>query len=104
MRFMKRGLKRVGAVPFGFDLEKGQLVPNPEEIGTVKVMVGMRRKGASYQKIAEHLKRGKVAAKNGGKWHPKTVMGVVTHLDSLPGDHWVMRKYCAEKGDKGNEK
>jgi DNA invertase Pin-like site-specific DNA recombinase len=104
MQFMKRGLKRVGAVPIGFDLEKEQLVPNRGEMGTARAMMRLRSKGASYQKIAEHLNRGKVAAKNGGKWHPKTVMGVVTHLDSLPGDHWVMRKYFTEKGDKGNEK
>ncbi len=106
MQFMKRGLKRVGAVPFGFDQVDGRLAPNKREMGTARSIVSMRRRGKSYQRIAAHLNKSNVPAKNGGRWHPKTVMGVVAHLDSLPGDHWVMRKYFGkEKSDgKGNGK
>lgn len=93
MQFMKRGLKLVGAVPFGFDLVQGQLVPNGAEMGTARAIIGLRSRGKSYQGIAEQLNAKGVAAKGGGRWYPKTVRGVVTHLGSLPRDHWVMKQY-----------
>jgi site-specific DNA recombinase len=96
MQFMKESLRLVGGVPYGFDLSEGQLEPNVEEIKTVKRVLAMKRQGKSYQKIAARLNADGVVSKNGGKWHPKTVMGVLRHLQSLPGDHWVIRKYFAE--------
>ena len=105
MQFMKRGLKLVGAVPFGFDLVEGQLVPNGEEMGTARVILGLRRQGKSYQRIAERLNAKGMAAKGGGRWYPKTVRGVVRHLGSLPGDHWVMKQYFGRGGkEKGDGK
>ena len=93
MQFMKRGLKLVGAVPFGFDLVEGQLVPNGTEMGTARVILGLRRQGKSYHTIAERLNAKGMAAKGGGRWYPKTVRGVVRHLEALPGDPLVMKKY-----------
>ena len=93
MQFMKSGLMRVGAIPFGFDLVDGQLSPNPDEMETVQTVVAMRRKGQSYQKIAAYLNAKGISSKNRRKWHPKTVMGVVRHIRSLPRDHWVIKKY-----------
>ena len=93
MQFMKNSLKLVGAVPFGFDLVDGQLEPNPDEMGVVRRVVVMRENGQSYQKIAAHLNNQEVPSKNGGSWHPKTVMGVLKHIQALPKDHWVIKKY-----------
>ena len=74
---MKKDRKRVGAVPFGFDCLNGTLSPNPDEVTAVQKMIAIRKRGRSYQKIATHLNSKSISAKNGGKWHPKTVMGVL---------------------------
>jgi len=96
MQFMKNSLKLIGAVPFGFNLSGKELIPNPEEMETVSKLIMMKGQGASYQKIAGQLNADFIPAKNGGKWHPKTVMGVMRHINSLPGDHWVIKQYFPE--------
>ncbi|HOD79110.1 MAG TPA: recombinase family protein [Syntrophorhabdus sp.] len=96
MQFMKSSLRLVGAVPFGFDLVGRDLTPDPEAMGTVQDMIRMKNSGMSYQKIADHLNGNGVTAKNGGRWHPKTVMGTIHHIRSLPGDHWVIKRYFPE--------
>jgi site-specific DNA recombinase len=96
MQFMKSSLKLVGAVPFGFDLAGKELTPNPDEMKTALKLVEMKGRGVSYQKIAGLLNADAVSAKNGGKWHSKTVMGVVRHFQTLPGDHWVIKQYFPE--------
>jgi hypothetical protein len=90
---MKQGLKLIGAVPFGFDNGNGQLTPNPAEMKTAQKIVSLRQQGRSYLHISDHLNAQRIASKNGGKWHPKTVLGVLRHICSLPGDHWVIKKY-----------
>jgi DNA invertase Pin-like site-specific DNA recombinase len=90
MQFMKNSLKLIGAVPFGFDLAGNEITPNPDEMKTALKLIAMKGQGASYQKIARQLNADAVSAKNGGKWHPKTVMGVVRYFHSLPGDPRVM--------------
>jgi site-specific DNA recombinase len=96
MQFMKSSLKLIGAVPFGFNLAGKELIPNPDEMKTVAKLIVMKGQGTSYQKIAGLLNEDSIPAKNGGKWHPKTVMGVMRHINSLPGDHWVIRQYFPE--------
>jgi len=93
MQFMKNGLKLVGAVPYGFDSNAGELSPNPEEMKILRNVVNLRRKRKSYQKISDYLNKKEVPSKNGGKWYPKTVMGAVKNISSLPGDHLVIKKY-----------
>jgi site-specific DNA recombinase len=93
MQFMKQGLKLVGAVPFGFDHHDGQLVPNHNEMEILQKVVSLRQSGRSYLSIADRLNAQGIATKGGGKWHPKTVLGVLRHLCALPGGHWVIQKY-----------
>ena len=93
MAFMKQGLKLVGAVPFGFDNGNGQLTPNPVEMKIAQKIVSLRQQGRSYLHISDHLNAQGITSKNGGKWYPKTVLGVLRHIGSLPGDHWVIKKY-----------
>ena len=64
----------------------------------IQYIVYMKRKGISYLGLASHMNRRGVPAKNGGKWHPKTVRGVVKNMESLPRDHWVMRRYLDDGG------
>jgi DNA invertase Pin-like site-specific DNA recombinase len=96
MQFMRNSLKLVGAVPFGFDLAGKEITPNPDEMKAAMKLIVMKEEGASYQKIAGQLNADDVPSKNGGKWHPKTVMGVVRYFNSLPGDHWVIKQYFPE--------
>ncbi len=93
MQFMKQSLKLVGAVPFGFDNGNGQLTPNPVEMKIAQDIVSLKQGGRSYQNISDHLNAQGTASKNGGNWYPKTVLGVLRHIGSLPGDHWVIKKY-----------
>ena len=55
VQFMKKSLKLVGAVPFGFDHKDGELSPNPGEMETVGKVILMKRAGESYRNIAECL-------------------------------------------------
>ena len=96
VQFMKSSLKLIGAVPFGFNLAGKELIPNPDEMKTVSKFITIKGHGASYQKIARPLNTDSIPAKNGGKWHPKTVMGVMRHIESLPGDHCVIKQYFPE--------
>jgi hypothetical protein len=53
---------------------RGLLEPNTEEMKTVKRVLARKPGGKSYQKIAARLNEQGVVSKNGGKWHPKTVI------------------------------
>jgi len=87
MQFMRKDLKLVGAVPFGYNCNNGKLSPNPEEAVVVQKMVALRKRGRSYQKIAAHLNAKEIPSKNGGKWHPKTVMGVLKAFPVYPSHY-----------------
>jgi len=84
MQFMKKDRKLVGAVPFGYDCNNGSLSPNPDEVVIVQKMIALRKRGRSYQKIAAHLNAKEIPSKNGGRWHPKTVMGVLKAFQAYP--------------------
>jgi len=84
MSFMRRDLKLVGAVPFGYDCNNGSLSINPEEGVIVQKMIALRKRGRSYQKIATHLNAKEIPSKNGGKWYPKTVMGILKAFPEYP--------------------
>ena len=92
MQFMKKDLKLIGAIPFGYDCSNGSLSINPEEAIVVQKMAALRKKGRSYQKIAAHLNSKSIPSKNGGKWHPKTVMSILKAFSDYPahmqGDIW----------------
>lgn len=77
MLFMKKDMKLIGAVPFGYNCNNGSLSLNPEEAVVVQKMFSLRKRGKSYQKIASHLNAKEIPSKNGGRWHSKTVMGVL---------------------------
>ena len=58
--------KRVGEVPYGFDLQlSGQLVANREEQQALKLIDRLRKNGRSSRSIAKELTRRKVPTKKG---------------------------------------
>jgi site-specific DNA recombinase len=87
MQFMKKDLKLVGEVPFGYDCNNGELSQNPEESLIAQKMLALRKRGRSYQKIAAHLNAKEIPSKNGGKWHPKTVMGIIKAFPAYPSHY-----------------
>jgi DNA invertase Pin-like site-specific DNA recombinase len=95
MRFMKSSMKLVGAVPFGFDNRNGHLVPNPDEMETVQRVLRFKHRGDSYHSIAENLTAQGITSKRGANWYPKTVLGIIRHIQTLPGEDWVITKYGA---------
>ena len=79
MAFQKKNLKRVGAVPYGYDLaEDGKtLQANLVEQAVLDEMMEMRNNHDSFQKIADNLNGKKVPAKKGGQWYSKTVRAII---------------------------
>jgi site-specific DNA recombinase len=73
MQFKRAKLQRVGAVPFGYTCVDGQLLPDEGEQAVLNRIRSLRRDGYSYEGIAERLNLDGVVAKNGGRWHGKTV-------------------------------
>ncbi len=88
MAFKSKNGKRVGAVPYGYDLgvDGEILVRNVLEQKTIANMKQMRRQGFSYQRIADRLYTRGIASKAGGIWYPKTVRSVLIRKPSGPQD------------------
>jgi hypothetical protein len=64
-------------VPFGWLLTNGVLVENPLEMKWVKTAWELRHSGQSYRAIANYFQNQGVPAKNGGKWHAKTIWQIL---------------------------
>ncbi len=75
MSYLKRQGKRVGAVPFGFDLGKDgkTLNENSIEQGVWKKIRAMSRKGMSLRGISGALNERGIKTKTGKAWHPETI-------------------------------
>jgi site-specific DNA recombinase len=64
-------------VPYGLRREGDRLIPVPEELCILELMHDFRSHGKSYQWIANYLTERKIPTKNGGKWYPATVRGML---------------------------
>jgi site-specific DNA recombinase len=62
--------------PFGFDVEKGQLIPDEAEQAVLVRIASLRAEGVSYNKIANQLNARNVATKRGGPWYAASVRSV----------------------------
>jgi site-specific DNA recombinase len=75
-RFDQRRI--IGTVPFGYDLQDGQLIDNPAEQETIRQMARWRTSGCSYKQIADQLNADGVKTKTGkGQWQSGNVAGVL---------------------------
>jgi len=76
LSYKRKNGQRVGAVPFGFDLDptnpKG-LIPNEAEQATLARIRELRGGGRSYRAIADELTRVGIKSKNGGAWSAMVV-------------------------------
>ena len=63
----------LGGIPYGYERVNGQLVTNKQEKAGLRKMRRLRRKGLSYDKIAQRLNQDDTPTKKGGKWYATTV-------------------------------
>lgn len=67
-------------LPLGYEAgEGGNLIENPKELAIVKQIRTLRRRGLSYQKIANRLNSAGVPTKKGGKWYGSTIGKVLAN-------------------------
>lgn len=55
LRYKRERGEWVGRIPYGFKIEKGRLVEDPEKIANIKKMKKAHRRGQSVRKIAERF-------------------------------------------------
>jgi site-specific DNA recombinase len=84
MQHMRSAGKRVGTVPFGFDLaEDGEsLIPNLRESKAIELLGVLRDSGLSFGKIAEVLNRKRILTKEAGQWQGTTVRRILMRTAS----------------------
>lgn len=78
MAHMKAQGRRVGAVPFGYDLaaDGAHLVENPAEQEAVALIQDLRRRGLSLRNIAAELESRGIQTKSGAAWSPKVIRSI----------------------------
>lgn len=77
LRELRAQGRAFGPTPFGFRREGDRLVQDEHEQGVIARMIRLRRKGASYDRIAHTLNRSGVLAKRGGCWYAASVRSVM---------------------------
>ncbi len=78
LQHKKQNLQRVGTIPYGFDADGGNLLPNYDELGIVAKMRELRDTGSSYHNIASALNDLGARPKNGAKlWYKATVRRIL---------------------------
>lgn len=79
MRHMKAQGRRVGTIPYGFDLSPDGrgLLANHREQGALSIMRALRADGLSLRRIAAELERRGISAKNGGTWKAEAIRGIL---------------------------
>jgi site-specific DNA recombinase len=83
MQFLKANNKAYTHPPYGFDRRGDDFVENEAEKRVIELMLELRQKGYGHRKIATHLNKNAIYAKNGGLWHPKTVKGVLDRIEGV---------------------
>jgi DNA invertase Pin-like site-specific DNA recombinase len=71
------GEKTGGDVPFGYRARKGKLYQDAKEQEAVRLVLGLRKKGASLWDICRDLDGKGITPKRGGAWHPMAVSRIV---------------------------
>ncbi|MDP9328956.1 MAG: recombinase family protein [Actinomycetota bacterium] len=71
------GGRAVGASPFGYTAEGGELVPDDQQQRAITRIREMRGTGRSYRDIAATFNTEGIGSKRGRSWHPMTVRRVL---------------------------
>lgn len=72
-----RGEKTGGNIPYGYQLEDGKLIPEPQEQAIISKMKRWREKGATFQAIADRLNDKGVATKLGRAWDRSKIFQIL---------------------------
>ena len=80
LAYKKSEGRRVGEVPYGYDLaaDGDTLLPNEDELAIIRKVQDRREEGATLQGIADELTGREVPTKKGGRWWPATVRNLLT--------------------------
>lgn len=73
----KRGGFNGGPAPYGYDTVDADLVINPIEAETVKVIFQLRDRAMSYRRIAAYLNEGGFKSPSGGPWSFSTIRSIL---------------------------
>jgi DNA invertase Pin-like site-specific DNA recombinase len=84
-RKREKGEKTGGSVPFGYTVQAGadgtrRLVPEPQEQEALTLMQSLHSQGYSLREIVAELDRRGIPAKDGGRWHPKSVARILGRM------------------------
>lgn len=66
-----------GNTPYGYRSEAAELVPDPQEQRTLKVMAELRKQGTSYRGISRELMALGFPPRKAGQWYPNTVRDIL---------------------------
>jgi len=70
--------KRIGEVPFGYDLKgNNRLEANAEEQRAIKMIHRLKKRGGSLRSIAQELNRRKIETKKGRTWQAAQVSNIL---------------------------
>ena len=82
LMYKRKNGKVYGPIPFGFDRDGDDLIPNKYEQQIIRWMFRRRKDQWGWKRIANGLNDQDIPSKQGGKWHANTVRGVVTRAQS----------------------
>jgi site-specific DNA recombinase len=78
MQHLRSQGKRIsGKIPYGYDLNAGELVENKSEQASIKVMVELHRAGLSLRQIAAELEARGISTKSGAAWSATVIRGIL---------------------------
>jgi DNA invertase Pin-like site-specific DNA recombinase len=70
-----------GSPPYGYRIEGGDLVPDPDEQASLIRIAELRASGATLREMANELDNGGHRPKRAARWHPETLRRIVERLD-----------------------
>ncbi|MFC1713667.1 recombinase family protein [Candidatus Poribacteria bacterium] len=78
--YLRSERRKFSPLPLGYEAgEDGRLIENENELAVVKKIKVLRKRGASYQKIADRLNDAGIPTKKNGQWYKATVRNVVNN-------------------------
>jgi DNA invertase Pin-like site-specific DNA recombinase len=78
----ERGGYAYGPPPFGYRAEEGELVVDPDQQDSVRVMRQLRQRGLSLRAICLELEAQGVPPKRSERWHPYSVAKILARAGS----------------------
>ena len=74
----ENGMKTGGDIPFGYQVNKGNLIKDESEQKAIRLILNLKKKGESLRGICRYLEAAGVARKKGSlTWHPQVVADIL---------------------------